>query len=121
MPVKDINVGGSGIGGIAPIWRRIDTIVVLSGGTTAKVDIPLNGRMEEYVLVVPLLDGATTATLSLLDEDSQNWYASSAFALSTTQNVIVTRLLCGLNTFQIVCSGAQTADRTFTLYLKGSR
>lgn len=121
MGVQNINVGGSGIGGEASVWRRVDTIKVLSGATVGEVDITLNGRLEEYVLVIPVLDATTTATLKILDEDDQEWYASSAFALNTTQPIVVTRLLCGLTTFQVVCSIAQAANRTFTLYTKGSR
>lgn len=116
MAVEGIDFGGVGF-----VWRRKVTITVANGGTTGTVDIPLNGKLEEYVLVIPVLDGANTATLSLVDEDGRQWYASAAFALNTIQNVVIPRLLCGINTFKIVCSGVQTAQRVFTLYLKGSR
>lgn len=78
----------------------------------------INGRLRRAVVVVPDLDSTNTATLNVVDQEGQNAYQKTAMAESaTSNNTGLDVALAGDCTLQIVTSGNQTADRTFTVVL----
>lgn len=77
----------------------------------------VNGIIRRVVFVVPDLDSTNTATLTLKDVDGYEVYSDATVAESTTANEVTDKAASGQHTLTVDTSGAQTADRTFTVVL----
>lgn len=80
-------------------------------------NIKLNGTPDMIVFGVPDLENTNSATLIFLNADSVELYNSGEKAEDTTHKITsgVDVPLCGTITVKITTSGAQTADRDFTV------
>lgn len=102
--------------------KRIErTLIVDVSEDNNSVDsaaFEINGRLRRAVIVAPDLDSTNTAILNVIDSNSQNAYQKTAIAESaTSNNTGLDVALAGSHVLQIVTSGNQTADRTFTVVL----
>jgi hypothetical protein len=84
----------------------------------------LNGLLAGVIVVVPDLDSTNTATVEVKDVDGNVIYTKTAIAKSTTgkffidaNNFPLQLPLSGKHTVKITTSGAQTANRSFTVIL----
>lgn len=77
----------------------------------------LNGILRRVVFVVPDLTSTHTADVTLKDVDGYEVYKDSAVAESTTANETADLAVSGNHTLTVDTSGAQDADRTFTVVL----
>jgi len=79
----------------------------------------LNGYLLGYAIVVPVLDSTDTVTLNVKDADGNVIYTKATIAQNATTFVSLTGTnaipLSGSETFEIVTSGNQTANRSFTV------
>jgi hypothetical protein len=83
-----------------------------------------NGIVRGIVLVVPNLEGSDTASISLIDDAGVVVYTKTGLAESTTHqlytydaNNVLQFPLSGNYKISIGTSGAQTANRAFTVAL----
>lgn len=77
----------------------------------------LNGILRRVVFVVPELDSTNTADVTLKDVDGYTVYSDTAVAENSTANETADLAVSGSHTLTVDTSGAQTADRTFTVVL----
>lgn len=77
----------------------------------------VNGILRRVVFVVPALDSTHTASFTLKDADGYTAHTKAAVAQSTTDSENVEKAVSGDHTLTVDTSGAQTANRTFTVVL----
>jgi len=77
----------------------------------------INGILRRVVFVVPELTSTNTATLTLKDVDGNTVYTDATVAENTTANETTDLAVSGDHTLTVDTSGAQDADRTFTVVL----
>ncbi len=101
-----------------PVARAVVPVTVPISGTSAEVDVQINGRVQQIHFVVPNLEGASTAELLLHDADDNVLYASGDKAESTTYAIVAERWMMGTTTVRVECSEAQaSAAVDFLVYL----
>ena len=86
--------------------------------------ISLNGLLKGIILVVPDLTSTNTATINIKDVDGNVIYTKGSLAESTTHQIYLYDSnnalavpLSGNHTIEIVTSGNQDANRTFSVAL----
>ena len=103
-----------------PCWREPLSLTVASGSDNQSTTLTKNGKVQNILFKVPALDGASgTAQLILLDEDGDQWWASAELAENTNHKIELDECLLGTSTWKVETSQTQTADRDFTIKLKG--
>ncbi len=87
-------------------------------------DINLNGLLRRVIIVTPDLDDTDTVTLRIMDADGYTVFVRATIAESVTtifeadsNNHPIRAPVSGVNTITIKASGAQAANRTFTVVL----
>lgn len=90
-----------------------------AGVTTASLAATLNGLLKQVIIKTPAtVDGSATATINVLDSDSNIIYTKAAVAANTTSNNLLTGdlsvPLCGTQTVQVVFSANQTTTDSTT-------
>jgi len=98
-------------------YEEVLTIKVPSGGSSAEVNKDLSGRITRILFKVPDLDSTNTAELKLQNSDDEEIYASGELSENITHRLEVSIDVIGTITFRIECSGSQSADRTFKVYV----
>lgn len=77
----------------------------------------LNGILRRVVFVVPELTSTHTASVTLKDVDGNTVYTDTGVAESSSANEVAEAAISGQHTLTVDTSGAQDADRTFTVIL----
>jgi hypothetical protein len=96
--------------------KEVDlTLLFATDNDLISTTIRICGTMLDATFDVPVLDGATTATLILLDENGKSVYNSGACAANTSHSLTIGKSFAGELTVQHTTSGGQTANRAFGL------
>jgi hypothetical protein len=99
-----------------------NTFAFTAISTTATNLLCENGFVRQYVLTVPNFTNAVTATVSVLDEDSNTIYTGSAHNRNATYSADSLSVPCDKNyTAKVTLSGAaggSGGDVTLKLYVE---
>lgn len=110
------------------ITRKEVTVTVAAAGSNGEATVDVNGLLRNLELLVPELDETDTAELVLHTADDAEIFASGEKAhvdsaitgyyfKQDSGSVAVECALWGTTTVRVECSGAQAAEREFTVYL----
>lgn len=91
-----------------------------AAATTASTTADLNGVLSEIIIKTPAaVDAGATATVNIIDSDTNTIYTKATLAANATSINLLTNDLkvpiCGTVTVQVVFSAAQTATDTVTV------
>lgn len=99
------------------ITRSKSSITIDGGTASAGTDVPINGRIEQIVVVAPSLDAGHTASLIIRDSDGYQLY-STGLTLSATSRLTPTQLvLSGTSSVVVSSSANETTDRDFVVVI----